>query len=254
MAFNFSTEFNEILEKRVSDIDLPTMTESMERATEVLLQRIAAAAESAKNNPERLKQLQEFAISIVDTYFANSQFGAGSEITNVSSEIMDKLKNIIGNNEEIQSKYPVLNDKLRETTAPTPKSSEIVLETNVQAHSEYQSLIGNEARREFVMDEFENGKFSDASHIDFFLEQYAKGELYIKDEDKDKFNKLIEGIDGYDGLDTKYKEISKQIMASSLKYTSVSLGAEAMGADTATTKTADLGLSETLNEIKKKRK
>ena len=252
MAFDFRAEFKESQEKFVLGIELPTMATDMRTATEVLLQRIAVAAESAKNNPEKLKQLQEFAISIVDTYFANSQYGAGSEITNVSSEIMDKLKNIIGNNEEIRSKHQVLDDKLRETTAPTPKSSEIVLETNVQAHSEYQSLIGNEARREFVMDEFENGKFSDASHIDFFLEQYAKGELYIKDEDKVKFDQLITGIDGYAGLVTKYKEISEQIMASSLKYTSVSLGAEAMGADTATTKTADLGLSETLNEIKKR--
>ena len=121
MKFDFWTEFSsnkeELSAANFGNSSCPTMAEDMHTATDVLLKRIANEAELAKNKPERLLQLQNLAVSVTETYFANSQFGANCDITKVSSYVMDNLKNIIGDNNSVSSKHPELDKKLKEITA-----------------------------------------------------------------------------------------------------------------------------------------
>ena len=79
-----------------------------------------------------------------------------------------------------------------------------------EKHKEYLKLFGNEARREFVIKEFRNGVFSDQSHMDFYLEQYAKGEISVdKEEDGKRLSNLLKG----EFIDEHVSNLSKSILA-----------------------------------------
>ncbi len=106
----------------------------------------------------------------------------------------------------------------------------IRLEDNENKKNEYNGLSSNEARRQFVAQEFLSGTFSDKSHIDFFLEQYSKGNILIPDDQKQKIAELAMGIEGYPGLADISKNMVDTIVKNSGQKTSVSYygGAEAI--------------------------
>ena len=65
-------------------------------------------------------------------------------------------------------------------------------EENEMKHREFLSLTNDEARREFVIKEFQSGNFSHVDHIDFFMKQVAKGEIILNNEaHKESLKSLI---------------------------------------------------------------
>ena len=99
---------------------------------------------------------------------------------------------------------------------------EISLVEDDSKHAEYLSKIDNEARRQFVLREYDEGRFSDISHIDFFLKQYFQGEFKLDQEgDKEKLQSLLSGIDGYPGLDERVETLVADVIQDSLKADSL---------------------------------
>ena len=81
----------------------------------------------------------------------------------------------------------------------------------------FNDANGNEARRQVVLEEFSAGRFSDASHINFFLEQYNKGEISLNtDEEKRKLAQLLDGIEGYKNLSESYTLLSQRRLTNSM--------------------------------------
>ena len=263
MAFDARETFkNDIkkLDEVMGSYIVPDGAPDIRNATESYLDRIASQIEENKDNPDKLKELQTLALSITETYFANTgENGGNSNIANLTDYLQSKLKTIFGENSTVTSKYPELTAKIKEITTPEPvKEPEIIsLEANAKAHAEYQDSTGNEARRQFVSKEFKSGKFSDSSHIDFFLEQYNKDEILINsEEDKKKLEKLLDGIEGYGSTETKMQNLADRIVKNSLTQTVLKPG---MSVPTGTiptpdmleTKSVDLGLAETLKNMDK---
>lgn len=263
MAFDARETFKDNIEQLDAVMGsriVPDGAPDIYNAIQSYLDKIAQQIEENKDNPDKLKDLQSLALSITETYFTNTgENGGNNDIAKLSDYMQSKLKTILGENSTVTSKYPELTAKIKEITTPEPvKEPQIIsLEANTQAHAEYQALTGNEARRQFVSNEFKSGKFSDPSHIDFFLEQYNKDEILINsEEDKKKLEKLLDGIDGYTGAETKMQNLADRIVKSSLTQTVLKPGMTVPSGTIPTpemmeTKDVDLGLSETLKKMDK---
>ena len=132
----------------------------------------------------------------------------------------------------------------------------VVLVEDENARRDFANAGGNEAKRQIVLDEFNKGRFGDPLHIDFFLEQYGKGEILLSSEaEKAKLTQLLQGIDGYKGLTEKANDAAAQEIKAHLTYTTSPVGGmEAMTADVPTTShTADFGLDQALKEYDRNR-
>lgn len=263
MAFDARETFKDDIEQLDAVMGsriVPDGAPDIYNAVTSYLSAIAQQIEENKDNPDKLKDLQSLALSITETYFTNTgENGGDNDIAKLSDYMQSKLKTIFGENSTVTSKYPELTAKIKEITTPEPvKEPQIIsLEANAEAHAEYQALTGNEAKRQFVANEFKSGKFSDSSHIDFFLEQYSKDEILINsDEDKKKLEALFGGIDGYTGAETKMQNLADRIVKSSLRQTVLKPGMTVPSGtiptpDMMETKDVDLGLSETLKKMDK---
>ena len=263
MAFDARETFKDNIEQLDAVMGsriVPDGAPDIYNAVTSYLSAIAQQIEENKDNPDKLKDLQSLALSITETYFTyTGKNGGNNDIANLTDYMQSKLKTIFGENSTVTSKYPELTAKIKEITTPEPvKEPQIIsLEANAEAHAEYQALTGNEARRQFVANEFKSGKFSDPSHIDFFLEQYSKDEILINsDEDKKKLEALFGGIDGYTGAETKMQNLADRIVKSSLRQTVLKPGMTVPSGtiptpDMMETKDVDLGLSETLKKMDK---
>ena len=151
-----------------------------------------------------------------------------------------------------------LNDyeKILDKQDVTTEESAITLVEDEQTVQRFNEAKGNEAKRRIVKDEFNKGQFCDPTHIDFFLEQYAKGEILLSsEEEKAKLTQLLQGIDGYKGLTEKANDAAAQEIKAHLTYTTSPVGGmEAMTADVPTTShTADFGLDQALKEYDRNR-
>lgn len=132
----------------------------------------------------------------------------------------------------------------------------VVLVEDENTRRDFANAGGNEAKRQIVLDEFNKGRFGDPLHIDFFLEQYGKGEILLSSEaEKAKLTQLLQGIDGYKGLTEKANDAAVQEIKAHLTYTTSPVGGmEAMTADVPTTShTADFGLDQALKEYDRNR-
>ena len=260
--FNFREEFADNIQQLDDLFGSPAAANGapdVANATEAILTKIAAEIEAAKDNPERLKELQSLALSVTETYFTSTgEKGGNNDVKNLSAYIQNQLKTILGENAAIETKSPELNAKLKEITSPEQtadtENNTIRLETNARGQAEYNALSSNEQRRQFVFEEFHNGVFTDKSHIDFFLEQYGKGEIILADADKNKLQALARGIEGYKGLAEVSQELADRMVKASLQYSSSNYygGIESMAdPNLLQTKTTDLGLEDVLKNIDK---
>ncbi len=128
------------------------------------------------------------------------------------------------------------------------------VKANPQAEEEYNKLKGNEARRKYVKQEFDNGSFASKAHVDFFLEQYAKGEINIStDEEKKKLQTLFAGIEGYDGFEGLATRLARDVIQHSNNITTNIVGSmEGMdNANNIRTSKTDFGLKYRLDNIDK---
>lgn len=230
------------------------------------LDKIASQIEENKGNPDKIKELQSLALSITETYFVNTD--ANSDIAKLSDYMQSQLKAILGENADVKSEYPELAAshpdlvaQLEEITKPEPepeKEPQIAyLEANAEEHQKYLSLSGNEERRAFVMNEFKEGKFSDLSHIEFFIDQLSKDELILtKDDDKAKLDTLFN--DSLNGLAKRGETKAQTILNSHLRQTVLKAGMMPTGMaptpDMLETKDRDLGLADALKNIEKAEK
>lgn len=108
-------------------------------------------------------------------------------LSNNQRNEIEKLK------DEIYEKYPDLKPKTEDASNEKELSQPIRIQEDVLKDREYMNLVGNEAKREFVINEFRNGIFSDQSHMLFYLEQYTKGEIIPDEKDMEKLNYLLSG-------------------------------------------------------------
>lgn len=200
------------------------------------------------------------------------------KILNGSEINPDELKNILSdiantdaglsyeNQAKLRSLRERANQKLKEldaTSRTTPESeaassdaapsSDITIEPNEAEQEKYNNLKSNQERREFVISEFNNGKFSAESHKDFYIEQLSKGEILFHEANREKLENLLGGEKGFFDLQ---ENIARQTVErfSSDRQLSPGMATTGMVAAEQQLEVNDLGLKDAVKGIKKTRK
>ena len=152
---------------------------------------------------------------------------------------IEKLK------EEIEQNRVTANQE--ESSNKQQETEEVAATSNSQDYDEFKKAKNNAERRKIVIQEFQNGEFTHQEHIDFFIEQFAKGEISIDKQNEEMRSKLENILGGKEGMQQRRKTLLKSIVSNSLNtYTTTASGmAPVIGKD-------DFGLSVAKEDVRKK--
>lgn len=178
------------------------------------------------------------------------------DINSFSAKIYDLLANentpdnLTEKLQEIISKAENKRDETYKSTSDNNKqqeSEEVAATPNSQDHDEFKKAKNNEERRKIVKKEFLTGELTHQEHIDFFIEQFAKGNLGIDKQNEEMRSKLENILGGKEGIQQRKETLLKSIVSNSLNtYTTTASGmAPGIGKD-------DFGLSVAKEDVRKK--
>ena len=160
-------------------------------------------------------------------------------LSNNQRDEIEKLK------KEIEQNRVTANQE--ESSNKQQESEEVAATPNNQDYDEFKKAKNNEERRKIVIQEFQNGEFTHQEHKDFFIEQFAKGEISIDKQNEEMRSKLENILGGNDGMQQRKETLLKSIVSNSLNtYTTTASGmAPVIGKD-------DFGLSVAKEDVRKK--
>lgn len=160
-------------------------------------------------------------------------------LSNNQRDEIEKLK------KEIEQNRVTANQE--ESSNKQQESEEVAAAPNSQDYDEFKKAKNNEERRRIVIKEFLNGELTHQEHKDFFIEQFAKGEIIIDKQNEEMRSKLENILGGKEGMQQRRETLLKSIVSNSLNtYTTTASGmAPVIGKD-------DFGLSVAKEDVRKK--